>query len=132
MEESLEEFGIGLEECEVEASPDFDEQPNGPPAKKARRRKVATKKERERLVTEIRSISLTEISSSCLDKTQFKLTEHTNQLVLNFALEVKPDEVFFVVRSLKVCLQSCMNTVPRKRINLLHSGFSGISNVAYC
>ena len=34
MEESLEEFGIGLEEYEVEASPDFDEQPNGPPPKR--------------------------------------------------------------------------------------------------
>ena len=34
MEESLEEFGIGLEEYEVEASPDFNEQPNGPPPKR--------------------------------------------------------------------------------------------------
>jgi len=49
MEESLEEFSIGLEECVVEASPDFDEQPDGPPPKKSRQRKVAT----ECLVTEI-------------------------------------------------------------------------------
>jgi len=30
----MEEFGIGLEEYEVKAWPDFDEQPNGPPPKR--------------------------------------------------------------------------------------------------
>ena len=82
MEESLEEFGIGLKECVVEASPYFDEQPDGPPPKKLRQRKVVT----ECHVTEIRSISLTGISSGCLDKTQFKLTEYANQSIVNLAL----------------------------------------------
>ena len=54
MEEQEKQLEIGLEECVVQTSPDFDELPGEPPAKKTRRRKVATKK--ERLVKEVRAV----------------------------------------------------------------------------
>jgi len=101
MEEQGEQFKIGLEECVVETSPDSDEFPGEPPAKKTRRRKVATKKEQERLVKEVRAHSLCEIATSCLDKTRFKLTEHLNQSVGEFASMFEPDEVFFCGKQLK-------------------------------
>ena len=45
----MELFDIGLESV-VETSPDFDESPIEPPAKKIHKRKAATKKEQERLL----------------------------------------------------------------------------------
>jgi len=111
----MEEFDLGLEECVVETSPDFDESPGEPPPNKARRRKVATKKEQQRLVTEIRALSLTEISSCCLDKTRFKLTEHANQAVVEFALEFEPNEVFFVVKSLQNLFAKLYESCSKKK-----------------
>ena len=75
MEQSREQFDFGLEECVIEASPDFDESPAGqPPAKKTQRRKMATKKEQEHLVKEVHAFLLHELTTICLDATQFKLT----------------------------------------------------------
>ena len=99
MEEQGEEFEIGLEECVVETSPDLDELPGEPPAKKTCRQKVAAKKEGEHLVKVVYAHSLPEIASSYLDKTRFKLTEHVNQSVVEFALAFEPNEVFFFVAS---------------------------------
>ena len=83
MEQSREQFDFGLEECVIEASPDFDESPAGqPPAKKTQRRKMAAKKEQEHLVKEAHAFLLHELITICLDATQFKLTEHVNPLVM--------------------------------------------------
>jgi len=92
-----------IEECMVETSPDFDESitKTEPPAKKARRRKVATKKERERLGKEVRALRLSEVATFCLDKTRYKLTEHANPSVKEFSLAFEPEEIFFIVRCLK-------------------------------
>ena len=74
-EQSREQFDFCLEECVIEVSPDFDESPAGqPPAKKTWQRKMATKKEQEHLVKEIRAFSLHELFTICLDTTRFKLT----------------------------------------------------------
>lgn len=102
MEQSREQFDYGLEECVIEASPDFDESPAGqPPAKKTRRRKMATKKEREHLVKEVRAFSLNELTTICLDATRFKLTEHVNPLVKEFAMAFEPSDIFFIVKCLR-------------------------------
>ena len=75
MERSREQFDFGLEECVIEASPDFDESPAGQsPAKKTQRQKMATKKEREHLVKEVRAFLLHELTTICLDAMRFKLT----------------------------------------------------------
>ena len=93
-------FDIGLESV-VETSPDFDESPIEPPAKKIRKRKAATKKERERLLKEIRQLPLSEITTFCLDTTRSKLTEHTIFKVRDFSLELEPDDIYFIVTFLK-------------------------------
>ena len=79
----MELFDIGLESV-VETSPDFDESPIEPLAKIIRKRKAATKKERERLLKEIRQLPLSEITTFCLDTTCSKLTEHTIFIVRDF------------------------------------------------
>ena len=48
----MELFDIGLKSV-VEMSPDFDESPIEPPAKKILKQKAATKKEWERLLKEV-------------------------------------------------------------------------------
>ena len=99
--ERQEQFDLGLEECVVEMSPDFDELPTEPAPKKARRRKVATKKERESLVKQVRVLSLSEVAAFCLDVTRYKLTEHVNTSVKEFSLAFEPKDIFFVVKCLK-------------------------------
>ena len=63
----MEDIDIGLEETVVETSPDFDESPQEPPAKKARRRKSAIKKERERLTKEVRNLPLALLVQHMMD-----------------------------------------------------------------
>ena len=85
----------------METSSNFDESPIEPPAKKIRKRKAATKKERERLLKEIRQLPLSEITTFCLDTTRSKLTEHTIFKVRDFSLELEPDDIYFIVTFLK-------------------------------
>ena len=97
----MEDIDIGLEETVVETSPDFDESPQEPPAKKARRQKSATKKERERLTKELHNLPLYPIATYCLDVTRSKLVSHDNPLVKEFALSFEPMDVLFIVNFLR-------------------------------
>ena len=81
----MEDVDIGLKETVVETSPDFDESPHEPPAKKVRRRKGATKKERE-----VRNLPLYPVATYCLDVTRLKLVSHANALVKKFLLSFEP------------------------------------------
>ena len=63
----MELFDIGLKSV-VETSPDFDESPIEPPAKKIHKRKAATKKERERLLKEICQLPLSEVTTFCFTR----------------------------------------------------------------
>lgn len=108
----MEQFDIGLE-CIVETSADFDESPTEPPAKKIRNRKAATKKERERLVKEIRGLSLNEITTFCLDTTRSKLTEHAK--VKEFSLAFEPSDIYFIVTFLKNTFASLYESCAQKK-----------------
>ena len=71
MEQLREQFEFGQEECMIEASSNFDESPAGqPPTKKTWQQKMVTKKEQEHLVKEVRTFSLHELTTICLDATQ--------------------------------------------------------------
>ena len=94
----MELFDIGLESV-VETSPDFDKSPIEP--KKIRKRKAATKKERERVLKKIHQLPLSKITTFCLDTTRSKLTEHTIFKVRDFSLELEPDDIYFIVTFLK-------------------------------
>jgi len=111
------QFDLGLEECVVETSPDFDKSKAKlePSAKKARRRKVVTKKERECLVKEVRELRLSEVATFCLDKTRYKLTEHANPSVKEFALAFEPEEIFFIVRCLKNLFTEVYSACAQKK-----------------
>ena len=97
MEQSGEWFDFGLEKCVMEASSDFDKSPAGqPPAKKTWQQKMATRKEQEHLVKEVRAFSLHELTTICLDAIRFKLMEHVNPLVKEFAMAFEPGDIFLV------------------------------------
>ena len=98
----MEPFDIRLDGEEIEASPDFDDLPAEPPKKKIRRRKSATKKERDCLVKKIQGLSLDELTSVCLDKTRTKLIQHSNATVKEFSLSFEPSQIYFVASSLQL------------------------------
>jgi len=97
----MEDIDIGLEETVVETSLDFDESPQEPLAKKARRRKSATKKERKRLTKEVHNLPLYPIATYCLDITRSKLVSHDNPLVKEFALSFEPLDVLVIINFLR-------------------------------
>ena len=128
----MEEVNIGLcEETVSETSPDFDEAPHEPPAKKCRQRKALTKKERETLVKEVRHLPLSPLTTYCLDVTRSKLVSHANPAVKEFALLFEPPEIFFIVTFLKTRLLVCTKIVLRRKTSLLPFNSSGISIAAY-
>jgi len=96
----MEDVDIGLEETVVETLPDIDECPQEPPAKKARRRKSATKKEQEHRTKEVRNLPLYLIATYCLDVTRSKLVSHANPLVKEFTLSFEPLDVRIIHRKL--------------------------------
>ena len=59
---------------------------------------MATKKEREHLV-EVRAFSLHELTTICLDATRFKLTEHVNPSVKEFAMTFWAESAFQVIHA---------------------------------
>ena len=109
----MELFDTGLKSI-VETSPDFDESPIEPPAaKKIRKQKATTKKERERLLKETYQLSLSEITTFCLDTTRSKLTEHTKFEVFSLAFE--PDNIYFIVKFLRNTFASLYESCARKK-----------------
>ena len=97
----MEDVDIGLKETVVQILLDFDECPQGPPVKKARRQKSAIKREWEWLTKEVRNLLLYPIATYCLDVTRSKWVSHANPLVKEFALSFEPLDVLFIVNFLR-------------------------------